>query len=86
SAGRPVDTHTALLPLTLGGERLRLRAAPPALGQDTCVLLGELGYTPDEARALIEAGVVAGRHGQGADGQPPGAPVDTPSPNEVASA
>ena len=33
SAGRPVDTRTALLPLTLAGERLRLRAAPPALGR-----------------------------------------------------
>ncbi|RRA08329.1 CaiB/BaiF CoA transferase family protein [Burkholderia cepacia] len=81
SAGRPVDTRTALLPLTLAGERLRLRSAPPALGQDTRALLGELGYTPDEARALIEAGVVAGRHD--ADGAAAGG---APSPNELASA
>ncbi|MEK7919484.1 CoA transferase, partial [Burkholderia contaminans] len=44
-------------------------------------LLGELGYTPDEARALIEAGVVAGQHG--ADDAAPGG---APSPNELASA
>ncbi|KWI18345.1 CaiB/BaiF CoA transferase family protein [Burkholderia ubonensis] len=82
SAGRPVDTRTALLPLTLAGERLRLRSAPPALGQDTRALLAELGYAPDDARALIEAGVVAGP-----DGAAPGdCPVGAPSPNELASA
>jgi len=86
SAGRPVDTRTAMLPLTLAGERLRLRSAPPALGQDTSALLGELGYTPDDARALIEAGVIAGRHAHGAHDQPPAMPGDVPSPNEVASA
>ncbi|KWK97818.1 CoA-transferase [Burkholderia ubonensis] len=82
SAGRPVDTRTALLPLTLAGERLRLRSAPPALGQDTRALLAELGYAPDDARALIEAGVVAGP-----DGTAPGdCQVGAPSPNELASA
>ncbi|HEB3534096.1 TPA: CoA transferase [Burkholderia cenocepacia] len=85
SAGRPVDTRTALLPLTLAGERLRLRSAPPALGQDTCALLGELGYTPDDARALIDAGVVAGRYGADAAAQGD-APGGAPSANEVASA
>ncbi|MXN75410.1 CoA transferase [Burkholderia sp. 4701] len=85
SAGRPVDTRTALLPLTLAGERPRLRSAPPALGQDTRALLAELGYAPDDARALIEAGVVAGPGG--ADGAAPGdCPVGAPSPNELASA
>ncbi|KVX55340.1 CaiB/BaiF CoA transferase family protein [Burkholderia stagnalis] len=85
SAGRPVDTRTALLPLTLAGERPRLRSAPPALGQDTRALLAELGYAPDDARALIEAGVVAGPGG--ADGAAPAdGRVGAPSPNELASA
>ena len=34
-AGRPIETRTALLPLTLGGERLGLRLPPPALGGHT---------------------------------------------------
>ncbi|MCM3386395.1 hypothetical protein M3622_21720, partial [Bacillus subtilis] len=76
---------TALLPLTLAGERLRLRSAPPALGQDTCALLGELGYTPDDARALIDAGVVAGQYGAAAAAHGD-APGGAPSANEVASA
>ncbi|KVL76564.1 CaiB/BaiF CoA transferase family protein [Burkholderia ubonensis] len=78
-AGQPVDTRTALLPLTLAGERLRLRSAPPSLGQDTRSLLAELGYTADESRALIEAGVVAGPDRAGGD-------PHAASPNELASA
>ncbi|MFO1341277.1 MAG: CaiB/BaiF CoA-transferase family protein [Burkholderiaceae bacterium] len=59
-AGRPVDTRTALLPLTLGGERLPLREPPPALGEHTDTLLRSLGYTDGDIAALREAGVVAG--------------------------
>jgi crotonobetainyl-CoA:carnitine CoA-transferase CaiB-like acyl-CoA transferase len=78
-AGQPVATRTALLPLTLGGERLRLRAAPPSLGQDTRTLLHEAGYSAEDVRQLMEAGVVrCGEH-------PPGDALDT-SANEIASA
>ena len=57
-AGRTVDTRTALLPLTLGGERLGLRCAPPALGQDTVDILGSLGFSTDEIEQLRRAEVV----------------------------
>ena len=57
-AGRSVDTRTALLPLTLDGQRLGLRAAPPALGQHTEALLRELGYSTAEIDQLREAQVV----------------------------
>jgi hypothetical protein len=67
------------LPLTLAGERLRLRAAPPALGQNTQALLSELGYTADDLRQLTEAGVVRCQERQPGD-------QTTPSANELASA
>lgn len=77
-AGQSVTTKTALLPLTLDGERLQLRAAPPSLGQDTRGLLSQIGYTSEDIRQLTEAGVVRCQE------QKPG---DTPSPsaNELAS-
>jgi crotonobetainyl-CoA:carnitine CoA-transferase CaiB-like acyl-CoA transferase len=78
-AGEAVSTRTALLPLALGGERLRLRAAPPALGQDTHSLLTQLGYTGDELRQLMDAGVVRCQDTQAGD-------HSNPSANELASA
>ncbi|MGU7769183.1 CaiB/BaiF CoA transferase family protein [Burkholderia sp. MR1-5-21] len=78
-AGQPVSTKTALLPLTLDGQRLQLRAAPPSLGQDTRALLMQLGYTPEEVRQLTEAGVVGCRERQPGD-------ASSPSANELASA
>ena len=57
-AGTSVQTRTALLPLTMDGERLGVRAAPPSLGEHTEVLLNELGYSPADIEALRQAGVV----------------------------
>ncbi len=57
-AERPRDTHAALLPLTLDGQRLPLRRPPPSIGGDSAQLLGELGYSPTDIAALREAGVV----------------------------
>ncbi|MBN3762522.1 CaiB/BaiF CoA-transferase family protein [Burkholderia sp. Ac-20365] len=78
-AGKPVSTRTALLPLTLAGERLHVRAAPPALGQDTQALLSQLGYSDDELRQLVDAGVVGCQHREAGD-------ASSPSANELASA
>lgn len=57
-AGRAIDTHTPLLPLSLSGQRLPLRHAPPSLGQDTHALLQELGYAPADIQTLLQEGVV----------------------------
>jgi crotonobetainyl-CoA:carnitine CoA-transferase CaiB-like acyl-CoA transferase len=57
-AGRPIDTRTALLPLTLDGERLPLRTPPPSLGEHTEALLGELGYGAADIATLRDAGVI----------------------------
>ena len=57
--GRTIQTHTALLPLAMQGQRLPLRSPPPELGSDTLALLGEIGYTQAEMAALVEAKVVA---------------------------
>jgi crotonobetainyl-CoA:carnitine CoA-transferase CaiB-like acyl-CoA transferase len=59
AAGREIRTRTALLPITLGGERLGLHAAPPTLGQHNEDLLRELGYSAGEIAALSGAGVIA---------------------------
>jgi crotonobetainyl-CoA:carnitine CoA-transferase CaiB-like acyl-CoA transferase len=43
---------TALLPLSLGGERLGVRRDPPRLGQNSVDLLVSLGYSQSEAERL----------------------------------
>jgi crotonobetainyl-CoA:carnitine CoA-transferase CaiB-like acyl-CoA transferase len=58
SAGRTVQTHTALLPLALDGQRLPVRQPPPALGEHSRALLAELGYDEDAVQALLADGVV----------------------------
>jgi crotonobetainyl-CoA:carnitine CoA-transferase CaiB-like acyl-CoA transferase len=57
-AGREIATRTPLLPLTLSGRRLPLRAAPPSLGEHSLELLRELGYDDAAIAALCADGVV----------------------------
>jgi len=57
-AGREVSTRAALLPVTLGGERLPLRAPPPSLGEHTRTLLRELGYGDATIDALLRDRIV----------------------------
>jgi crotonobetainyl-CoA:carnitine CoA-transferase CaiB-like acyl-CoA transferase len=59
-ANRPIETCTALLPLSLDGRRLPLRTPPPALGAQTEDLLRSLGYDDTRIDELREAGVVGG--------------------------
>lgn len=53
------QTTVPLLPLSLDGRRLPLRADPPRLGEHNEALLTELGYAAAEIAALIESGVLA---------------------------
>lgn len=57
-AGKPIDTHAALLPITLDSERLAIRTGPPALGADTESVLNALGYTAQQIAALRADGVI----------------------------
>ncbi len=58
SAGHTVETHAALLPLTLDGQRLPLRRPPPALGQHTQGILEDLGLSAQDIEQLRLDGVV----------------------------
>ena len=57
-AGREIESHVALLPLALNGERLPLRSSPPRLGADTIELLRTAGYSDPEIEALRADGVI----------------------------
>jgi len=72
-AGRAVETRTALLPLTLNGERPGLRAAPPALGQHTDALLADLGYSASDIERLRQSNVIGNYTEPARAGQAPAA-------------
>jgi crotonobetainyl-CoA:carnitine CoA-transferase CaiB-like acyl-CoA transferase len=57
-AGQAIATRAPLLPLTLDGQRLPLRAPPPAVGEHTQALLRGLGYGDVEIAALLTDNVV----------------------------
>ncbi len=57
-AGNEVKTLTALLPITLAGERLGVRADPPSLGQHTIEILQQAGYSDVEIERLASDHVI----------------------------
>jgi crotonobetainyl-CoA:carnitine CoA-transferase CaiB-like acyl-CoA transferase len=59
-SARDIDTHMALLPLALNGQRPPLRLPPPSVGQDTAELLSSLGYSAEQQSTLVRQGIVAG--------------------------
>lgn len=48
-------TQAPLMPITLGGERQRIRLDPPRLGEHTNALLAELGYTREQIAEMQNA-------------------------------
>ena len=51
--------RTTLFPLRMDGQRLGVRLQPPVLGQHTVELMEQLGYSPEQVRALQAEGAVA---------------------------
>jgi crotonobetainyl-CoA:carnitine CoA-transferase CaiB-like acyl-CoA transferase len=65
AAARPLDTHLALMPLSLDGQRLPVRQAPPRIGQHSWAVLQELGYDAADIHDLVGAGIVGAPQPQG---------------------
>lgn len=57
-AGHDMRVRVPLLPLTLDGQRLGVRSAPPAQGEHTREVLSDLGYAAHEIHTLLDSGVV----------------------------
>ena len=53
------QTRTPLLPLMLDGQRPGVRLNPPKLGEHNEEVLRSLGYSEEQIRQMIEAGVVS---------------------------
>ncbi|MDM0044877.1 CoA transferase [Variovorax dokdonensis] len=71
------DGHMApvpLLPFTMNGDRPGVRLQPPAIGEHTGDLLGQLGYTPDQIARMQDAGVVRAAQGAQPSSTAEGAP------------
>jgi crotonobetainyl-CoA:carnitine CoA-transferase CaiB-like acyl-CoA transferase len=51
--------QTVLLPFSMDGQRLPVRLNPPTVGEHSLSLLEALGYTPEQAQALVDASVVS---------------------------
>jgi crotonobetainyl-CoA:carnitine CoA-transferase CaiB-like acyl-CoA transferase len=56
-AGIP-DVRLPALPLSFDRERATLASAPPAVGEHTAEILGEVGYSSDEIDALVRECVI----------------------------
>jgi crotonobetainyl-CoA:carnitine CoA-transferase CaiB-like acyl-CoA transferase len=52
------DLRLPALPLSFDRERATHASAPPAVGEHTAEILGEVGYTPDEIAALARDGII----------------------------
>ena len=57
---QPLPEPTLALPLSVDGERVLHRAAPPRLGEHTQEILRELGYDDAEVRALAAQRIIGG--------------------------
>ncbi len=51
-------TKLPRMPMEIGEHDLALRRQPPAIGEHTAEILGELGLAPAEIAALAESGIV----------------------------
>jgi crotonobetainyl-CoA:carnitine CoA-transferase CaiB-like acyl-CoA transferase len=51
--------QTVLLPFSMDGQRLPVRLNPPTVGEHSLSLLEALGYSSEQAQALVDASVVS---------------------------
>jgi crotonobetainyl-CoA:carnitine CoA-transferase CaiB-like acyl-CoA transferase len=55
--GEPASIRTVRAPAQYASWRPDYRVAPPAVGEHTEEVLGEVGYSPDQVASLVESGV-----------------------------
>lgn len=58
------DLRLVAPPLSVDGERVRLRQAAPALGEHSAEVLAEVGYSAEEIERLLAAGIIAAPTGK----------------------